>query len=534
MRGERRFLSGWASPIYGLKGEIVGAIESIRDVTEQRAMEMSLAAEYQQLSSIMDGSPVSTFVINRDRCVILWNLVCELITGIPKEEVLGKPINLRSLYSNEKAPPTLAELVLEMKDEEILEKHSKRGVCKSTIHPEAFEAVDAIRIKGEEHIMVIQATRLRNAKGDIVGAIQCAQDMTERKRSEEELQHAKQKLEMWVGELEQRNREVNLLRQMGDLLHACDQFEEAYAVIGQFCPQLFPHAAGAVYTFGESRKAVESVVTWGDSLSSEQVFSPEDCWALRRGQLHVVTPPALGLRCRHVDPSASCDYLGVPMIAAGEITGLLHLEFHENRKCDQRAQEFALIVAEHLSLSLSNLKLRETLRAQSIRDPLTGLFNRRYMEESLEREIPRAVRAHRPVSLVMLDIDHFKHLNDTFGHDAGDSVLKELGALIQKHVREGDIACRFGGEEFILILPDAKIEVALQRAEHIRAVIKSLPLEHNRQQLGTVTVSLGIATYPDHGKESKVLLRMADEALYQAKKNGRDRVEIAERPEATS
>ncbi|MFA5180248.1 MAG: diguanylate cyclase [Syntrophales bacterium] len=525
LRGTERFLSGRAAPIYNIQGEIVGAIESFRDLTEQKLLEKSLTEEHLRISTIMDGSPVSTFVIDSDRHVIVWNLVNEFFTGIAKKDILGKPINLDRLFKD-RVRASLAEIILDMTDDDVLKRYAIKGVHKSEIHPEAFETIDSIWVNEEEHILAIQATRVRDAQGNVTGAIQCAEDITARKRAEEELQKAKDKLEQWVDELEQRNREMNLLRQMGDLLNTCDAFNEAYTVIKQFVPLIFPSTAGALYAFSESRRAVESVVVWGDRLYSDHVFPPEDCWALRRGQLHLVNPDDPKLQCRHVDVSIDKEYLGVPMMAAGEIMGLLHMEFGNNLRCNQREQELALIVAEHLALSLSNLKLRETLRDQSIRDPLTGLFNRRYMEESLEREIHRAVRKQSKLTIMMLDIDHFKTFNDTYGHETGDDLLREFGIMIRKHTRVSDIACRFGGEEFIFILPEATLEIAEKRAEQIRTATTFLKVIGNREHTPT-TVSIGIAAFPDHGKSMVELLRMSDEALYQAKNKGRNRVEIA-------
>ena len=183
-------------------------------------------------------------------------------------------------------------------------------------------------------------------------------------------------------------------------------------------------------------------------------------------------------------------------------------------------------MAEHVALALSNLKLHETLRSQSIRDPLTGLFNRRFMEESLVREVLRAARNQGPLGVIMIDLDGFKSFNDTFGHDAGDTLLREFGFLLRNNIRAEDIACRYGGEEFTLILPEATLEATLERAEQIREEIKRLKVLHRDQDLGQVTVSLGVAVFPNHGTTGEALLRAADTALYRAKIDGRDRVAV--------
>jgi diguanylate cyclase (GGDEF)-like protein len=184
-------------------------------------------------------------------------------------------------------------------------------------------------------------------------------------------------------------------------------------------------------------------------------------------------------------------------------------------------------VAEHLSMALSNLSLRERLRLQSIREPLTGLFNRRYLEESATRELARCARRQLPLSLMMLDIDHFKAFNDVHGHAGGDALLAQFGKLLQEHTRGEDIACRYGGEEFTLILPEADVETAMKRAQVIRIAVESMRVQHLGRNLPQVTVSIGVSAFPQHGETPESLLRVADEALYRAKHKGRNRVEQA-------
>jgi diguanylate cyclase (GGDEF)-like protein len=270
---------------------------------------------------------------------------------------------------------------------------------------------------------------------------------------------------------------------------------------------------------------VEAVAVWG-TPPGERFFAADECWALRRGRVHLVQDPQLGLICKHMQRPTESAHLCVPMMAQGEALGLLHLSLPHPGRLSEAKQRLAMTVAEQIALSLANLKLQETLRNQSIRDPLTGLFNRRYMEESLEREMRRAVRGRHPVGIIMLDLDHFKQFNDAFGHDAGDTLLRDVGTVLHRSIRGEDIACRFGGEEFTLIVPEASLADAAQRAEQIRESIRGLSISHRRQALGAVTVSLGVAIYPDHGPTGDAVIRAADAALYQAKALGRDRVAV--------
>jgi len=189
-------------------------------------------------------------------------------------------------------------------------------------------------------------------------------------------------------------------------------------------------------------------------------------------------------------------------------------------------QRLAQAVTENIGLALANLKLREALRNQSICDPLTGLFNRRYMEETLERELRRAERKQLSLGIVMIDLDHFKSFNDNFGHEAGDLLLCEFSHYVQNHIRREDVPCRYGGEEFVLIIPESSLEATRRRGEQIRQAVKQLHVEHRGRALGQVTTSVGVAIFPNHGSTAKSLLRVADAALYRAKSEGRDRVVV--------
>lgn len=322
-----------------------------------------------------------------------------------------------------------------------------------------------------------------------------------------------------------RTRELDLLNQLGEMLQACHTAHEAYAVIGRHMPLLFPVGGGAVGIITASRNLVEVMAHWGVRPGGgvESVFRPEECWALRLGRPNPVDSFSTGAACLHVPEPRPEAYLCTPLVALGETLGMLHL-------WDDVPPPPALAqgVAERLALALANLRLRETLRSQSIRDPLTGLFNRRYMEESLDREIRRAMRGHEAVAVIMVDVDHFKSFNDDYGHEAGDLLLRDLGALFKANLRGGDIACRYGGEEFVLILPEASIATARHRAGQIRAAASHLSVTHRGQVLRPATLSMGVAAFPEHGDARESLLAAADEALYAAKNGGRNRVVVAE------
>lgn len=342
-------------------------------------------------------------------------------------------------------------------------------------------------------------------------------------------------------ELEQRSREMSLLAELSHLLQACTTADEAHAVIARAAQRLFPGSMGALFIYSASRNDLEAYANWGGLTlnPNERVFAPEECWALRRGRVCLIEDRGTRLSCLHV-PSPELDkYLCVPMTAKGEVLGVLRL--HPDRPAAESAdgapslnEQLAVTLAEHVALALINLKLRQTLRDQSIRDPLTGLFNRRYLEETLEREIRRAERSQLPLCVVMLDLDHFKAFNDAHGHDAGDLLLREVGAFLNARLRASDIACRYGGEEFTLIVPDMPLNVVLPRLEALRLGIRQLDARHHGESPGAVTVSIGVSMFPEHGATGAALLRAADVALYCAKTEGRDRVAVSGTPVSSS
>ncbi len=353
-------------------------------------------------------------------------------------------------------------------------------------------------------------------------------DITNRQQTETQLQQTNERLNRSVKELEQRNHEITLLSEISDVLQACRTIEEAYTAISTFLKLMFPDVPGGIFLINSAKNIVEVVVTWGEPpMTSHTFFSPNDCWALRRGRSHFAGTLHGNLQCQHLDHPLPVATLCVPMIAQGEALGMLYLSSLESGTAIEAKQQLAFTVAEHISLALANIKLREKLESQSIRDPLTGLFNRRYMEESLDREIQRCDRKQQPLGIIMLDVDHFKRFNDTFGHEAGDSVLKELGEFLQKYVRGSDIACRYGGEEFTLILPEGSLEVTSKRAEQLREGIKHLHLKYRHEPIGQITLSLGVASFPEHGMTGQAVIREADAALYRAKREGRDAVRLA-------
>jgi diguanylate cyclase (GGDEF)-like protein/PAS domain S-box-containing protein len=389
----------------------------------------------------------------------------------------------------------------------------------------------ARRRDGSEFPAEISLSPVRSRRGQLV--IATVVDISARTNLEEKLEHAYAELKLHTGELEQHGREMALLTQLGELLESCQSLEEAYAVIGGISEPLFAGDAGAVYALASSGSMVEAVSAWGSPPPSRSVFSPTDCWALRRGRLHVVHDGDPELRCPHVEEPIGSGLLCQPLVAQTETLGLLHVQVRRRAAGKARSARLAnrerLVetLGKQLALALGNIRLRATLREQSARDSLTGLFNRRYMEESLDREVRRAAREGYGLGVLLADLDNFKQLNDAFGHAAGDAVLRRIGRFLAGAVRSEDIACRFGGEEFVLILPKASLKDAYHRAEALREGIKAQPRGEPSEIYPGATMSIGVAAYPEHGTSAAELILAADSAMYLAKAQGRDRVVVA-------
>ena len=349
----------------------------------------------------------------------------------------------------------------------------------------------------------------------------------------EELAASRDELELRVqqrtAEFEALNHDILQLTELGNLLQACESVDEAFAVITYALGSMFSGLTGAIYVYRASRNVLEVKARWGGWVGTE-ILVPTECWALRRGQRHLVDLDDSALSCKHV-ATRSGDSICIPMSAHGETVGLLHLMGHRavtadsSRHLTRAKQSLGVAVAEQTALALANLELRERLRLQALRDPLTGLLNRRFVEEWIDREVARTDTSGRAFGVIMADVDHFKAINDVHGHDAGDQLLKAVADAIRGALRAGDMPCRYGGEEFLILMTDIGPDALTARAEAIRQHVAAVRIEHRGIALPGVTLSAGIGLYPEHGSTATEVVQAADAALYAAKRAGRDRVQ---------
>jgi len=487
----------------------------MRDISDRQRAEATLREAEEKYRGIFEDAVVGIFQTTPEGRYLSVNPELASLYGFssPGELMAARTDIARQTYVD---PARLEQL------KQLMEE---RGIIRD------FE-YQVYRKDGSKCWFLKSARAVHGDTGEVSYYIGTVQDITERKRTEQKLGEANEQLTRTMKETELRAREVALLGDLGDSLQSCHTVEEASAFVTRTVELLLPGYSGGLFVFAPSRNLLEAVGVWGSAASANHVFAPEDCWGLRAGRLHMVERPDPARHCPHLADLQSGVDICVPMMAQGEALGLLHLrtqmsqiELRESgQEWNDDKQRVVGTLAKHAALALANLRLRETLRNLSIRDPLTGLFNRRYMEETMEREIRRAARNQKTLAVLMADLDHFKRYNDVHGHDAGDAVLRELGTYLRANTRGADVACRYGGEELTVILTEASLSGALARAEALLRGVRELHIRHRGEPLEMVSLSVGLAVYPDHGTTPEELLRAADRALYRAKAEGRNRI----------
>ena len=358
--------------------------------------------------------------------------------------------------------------------------------------------------------------------------------ITSLSEAREQISRRESELLQFNANLQARNREITLINKMSDALQTCLTWETAFPLIEHFVQELFPLASGVLFAQDSDKQVLQAVASWGSSRPEAPDVLPHDCWAVRHGKVYFGEKRGEERPCCHPcrpEGFSAC----LPLRTREKTMGLLHLQVPGELPPEgsEPLKVLAKTVKDQLSLALANINLRETLHHQAIHDPLTDLFNRRYLEETLEREIRRAQRKGASLVVMMLDLDHFKRFNDTCGHEAGDCLLQNLAGFLRSRIRGGDIACRYGGEEFVLILPEVSLEIALMRAEEFRQGVSNLKVIYRGQLLDNITISLGVAVYPKNGATTDELLKAADEAMYCAKAAGRNRVMAANDSKST-
>ncbi|MGA1263039.1 MAG: diguanylate cyclase [Prochlorothrix sp.] len=537
-------------------GQVIRMVGSYSDMSETMKMQQALQASELRLTGVLDSSLDGIMAlrsvrgkageIEDFRWILANPAACQLL-GCRPGSLDHKSFWAELLDHPKGGPFSLYRQVVE------------------TGQPLQREFCDEDRHKTWLHIAV--------KMGD--GCVVTFRDVTTVRNAELALQQANTQLEQQVAELNQRNGEMALLSDLSDFLQACLSLTEACQIITDLMPDLFPQCQGVIYSMNAAEGLVEPLAHWGGDNMVPSLFHPQDCWALRRGRFHASgtsphpTPPRpsttlppeslsfglssrlssvlssspvrsprsghpdrrrRGMLCNHIlqtHPTLPQESCCIPMIAQGDTIGLLYLSSADSGLLTEGKQQLAQTVAEQIALAIANLRLRGTLEDQSIRDPLTQLYNRRHLKKFLTQTLHRAQHLGNPVGVIMMDVDHFKHFNDDFGHEAGDLVLQQVAQVLLDNIRVGDIACRYGGEELTLVLPQATLAATTAKAEVLCRAVRNLKVQYQGQSLRSVTISAGVACYPNHGESAITLLQLADLALYRAKAQGRDQVQVA-------
>jgi len=491
-----------------------------------------LDSERNLLNTLLDVIPDAVFAKDLKNQFIIANPAAASVMGESnKEDLIGKD-------EADFQPEEVSKRILAL-DEKILSAGESSLNQEEKLHDPK---------SGNLYWRLTTKVPILDHDGQVTGLVGISRDISRQKENEEALKTANEQLTAGMAAMEQSAYETERLSEMVDLLQACPSIEEACTVIANQLGQFFPKDSGALYLLHASKNLLELAISWGPNPTDVILFKPDDCWGLRRGKMHLAKTGNFEsankneiqvLVCPHLESTVFDDSVCIPLIAQGETLGLLHMHHQADTKDNKNLatqiewynkakQRRINTIVDSISLSLANLKLRSTLRQQSIRDALTGMYNRRYMEETLERELLRASRNKEPVGVIMMDIDHFKQFNDTFGHQAGDVLLQSLGRFLLSHVRGEDVACRYGGEEFILLLPGSSKVKSYQRADELREKVSSINVSFQGQTLGAISLSFGVAVFPEHGNLPEALIQAADQALYKAKTKGRNCVVLAE------
>lgn len=527
--GARRFIAD--SRLVAHTHEVIGRIDEIQA--------MVLDAESAERGYLLTGSQayLVDYQMSIERLPLLLTSLSRSIDDNPEQRENAHK---------------LAELVQRRlgQIQHVVDIYDRQGLepARATINQTAFRTTSAIReqvramVRAEQDLLVERAASSRRSADLLLGlafagipfglAVVASvygillSELRRRSRAERRAASASVQLSGNLEQLQRSSADLQTLGRYTGLLQSCANPEEALEISARTLEALLPEVAGSIYLLRASNDRAENIVSWGKPLVETSTFlPPSDCWAIRRGQPHLIDDLRHDASCPHItrpDDDRCVATACVPMSAQGVQIGFLFLCGVGPGPLPRLA--VAESAMEQLSLALSNLRLRESLRLQSIRDPLTGLYNRRYLEESLAREIARCGRRNLPLSVLMLDVDHFKQFNDTHGHAGGDALLAAIGQLLSSHLRGEDIACRYGGEEFTVILPESDSTSALRHAEELRLALSQMNVPLSGKTLPPITASLGVATYPLDGVAGLTLLRKADAALYRAKRSGRNRV----------
>jgi len=444
---------------------------------ELRRMQEQLALEREKYADLYNFAPVSYFTFDEHDIIMDLNLSAAELLGNERKYLIGHPL---APYLT---PDSFQKFI------------SQRQAALETRLPQVCDLTVRRRRGAESHVHA-RTVALDTLQGAPQLWWTVMTDLTERKRIESELQINEERFR-------------SLVSSLSDVIYTLDTNQMHTGVFGEWFQKAGLTAEyflgkTARDLFGVEKAAVHEAANeraLGGESTTYEWSAPE-----QSGIAHYQTV---------VSPMRN---------SSGEIIGVVGVgrDITERKKIENNLRRANIALQEQVQeIEL----LHEKLREQAVRDPLTGLFNRRYLQETLEREVARARRESKPIGFIIMDLDHFKQVNDMYGHKAGDMALQKLGGLIIRNLRTGDISCRYGGEEFTLMMPGASLEKTLERANLLLQQIDEMEIEYDGARI-KVTASMGVSVFPEHGSSGEEALIHADNALYEAKALGRNQVVV--------
>lgn len=468
-------------------------------VAEREKIARALEESSERFRAMGENALDAIIISDSGGRVVYWNPAAERTFGFTAEETIGRSVHhlLAPPLDREKASHRYAVFAAAGQGEVLGKTLRLKALRKDGREFPADLSISAMNLGGNWHALGI------------------VRDMSDQ--------------ESTLAALRRRESDLTIIAKLSDMLQSCDTMDEAYSVIAEKAGILFPMTSGSVAIVNSETQDFVRVSAWGpDAAWSFLRFQEEDCEALRADREYENTDSAFVTPCKHLSAVPGKPCLCLPLKMQGKTRGLVSLMLVEGSAFDYATRQVLHSFADVVKLSLANLRLRDSLAEQAFRDPLTGLFNRRYLMETLPREIRRAQRRGTALTVAMLDIDHFKQFNDMYGHDAGDLVLRELALQFASDLRAEDVACRYGGEEFLFLLPDCDLAAAYERMTDICTKTRSRARVFRDRTLPGTTLSIGLAVLSDTLSSCESLITAADKAMYAAKRMGRDRIECFE------
>jgi diguanylate cyclase (GGDEF)-like protein len=478
--------------------QILEAIAKYQEDTR----ELQRSQQMQRL--FLDQGPFLAYIKDEQSRMLYYNQELQSRFSVDSQEWLGK--------TDSEFLPDPEEGRRVMENDQVVLK---------TLHP--LKLIEKVKVPGNNqpcYWLSFKFPFSDYATGDCrIGGISI--DITESIEAQRSFTDLNRQLEEKTLKLEAKKRELIYLSDMADMLYCCESEDEMYQVVALTCSNLFPNMSGCIYIIANSKNYVQMNSFWGDKRNSKEIFSLSDCWALRRGKFNLLSPCNSGLVCSHLIQPVSGAHLCVPLFGQGEVVGILHIYALEEISLED--QQITEIIARTLGFALNNLSIKKRLTHDNLRDGMTQLFNQSYMETIMEQRLAEAERSGQPLSVIFLDIDNFKSYNSRYGHLTANIVIQGLANLLLKSIRSFDIPCRWGGEEFVIVMPNITLEALRKRVEELRVDVEQMQLKDGDHILQGITASFGIAI-SEPGITVKDFLNRANQAMLEAKRIGKNRV----------